>query len=146
MVLKLLWLRFQNPLQAFLARHFALLSLIPSNRPLGQVTCPNPLNQAKIPSPVKDMEKETAIHSSILVWRIPWTEDPGRLQSIGSHGVRHDLSDLVKDMRIKSTSYRDPPPPSVVRKNKSVAGKEPRNVVSKGGSGRRGQKSGGWGS
>ena len=77
------------------------------------------------------MEKETAIHSSILVWRIPWTEEPDRLQSIGSHRVRHDLSDLVKDMRIKSTSYRDPPPPSVVRKSKSVAGKEPRNVVSK---------------
>ena len=67
------------------------------------------------------MEKETAIHSSILVWRIPWTEEPDRLQSIGSHRVRHDLSDLVKDMRIKSTSYRDPPPPSVVRKSKSVA-------------------------
>ena len=31
-----------------------------------------------------------AIHSSILVWRIPWTEEPGGLQSIGSHGVGHD--------------------------------------------------------
>ena len=61
------------------------------------------------------MEKETAIHSSILVWRIPRTEEPGRLQSIGSQGVRHDLSDLVKDTRIKSTSYRDPPPPVSVR-------------------------------
>ncbi|KAB0368400.1 hypothetical protein FD755_020166 [Muntiacus reevesi] len=58
------------------------------------------------------MEKETAIHSSILVWRIPWIEEPGRLESIGSHRVRHDLSDLVKYMRIKSTSYRDPPPPT----------------------------------
>ena len=31
-----------------------------------------------------------AIHSSILVWRTPWTEEPGKLQSIGSERVRHD--------------------------------------------------------
>ena len=36
------------------------------------------------------LEKEMATHSSILAWRIPWTEDPGRLQSIGSQGVGHD--------------------------------------------------------
>ena len=30
------------------------------------------------------LEKEMAIHSSILTWRIPWTEEPGRLQSMGS--------------------------------------------------------------
>ena len=36
-----------------------------------------------------------ATHSSILVWRIPWTEDPGGLLSIGSHRVRHDWSDLA---------------------------------------------------
>ena len=32
----------------------------------------------------------TATHSSILAWRIPWTEEPGRLQSIVSQRVRHD--------------------------------------------------------
>ena len=31
-----------------------------------------------------------ATHSSILAWRIPWTEEPGRLQSIESQRVRHD--------------------------------------------------------
>ena len=31
------------------------------------------------------LEKEMATHSRILAWRIPWTEEPGRLQSIGSH-------------------------------------------------------------
>ena len=31
-----------------------------------------------------------ATHSSILAWRIPWTEEPGRLQSMGSQRVRHD--------------------------------------------------------
>ena len=34
--------------------------------------------------------KEMATHSSILAWRIPWIEEPGGLQSMGSHGVRHD--------------------------------------------------------
>ena len=33
-----------------------------------------------------------ATHSSILAWRIPWTEEPGRLQSMGSQRVRHDWS------------------------------------------------------
>ena len=36
------------------------------------------------------LEKEMATHSSILVWRIPWTEDPGGLQSMGSQRVGHD--------------------------------------------------------
>ena len=36
------------------------------------------------------LEKEMATHWSILAWRIPWTEEPGRLQSVGSHTVRHD--------------------------------------------------------
>ena len=36
------------------------------------------------------LEKEMATHSSILAWRIPWTQEPGGLQSMGSQGVRHD--------------------------------------------------------
>ena len=36
------------------------------------------------------LAKEMATHSSILVWRIPWTEEPGRLQSMGSQRVGHD--------------------------------------------------------
>ena len=36
------------------------------------------------------LEKEMAIHSSTIAWRIPWTEEPGRLQSMGSQRVRHD--------------------------------------------------------
>ena len=36
------------------------------------------------------LEKEMAIHSSTLAWKIPWTEEPGRLQSMGSQRVRHD--------------------------------------------------------
>ena len=36
------------------------------------------------------LEKEMAAHSSILAWKIPWTEEPGRLQSMGSQRIRHD--------------------------------------------------------
>ena len=38
------------------------------------------------------LEKEMATHSSILAWRIPWTEEPGRLQSMGSQRVGHNLA------------------------------------------------------
>ena len=46
--------------------------------------------------PVREMgwedplEKEMVTHSSILAWRIPWTEEPGSLQSMGLQRVRHD--------------------------------------------------------
>ena len=36
------------------------------------------------------VEKEMAAHSSILAWRIPWTEEPGRQQFMGSQRVKHD--------------------------------------------------------
>ena len=36
------------------------------------------------------LEQEMATHSSILAWRIPWTEEPGGLQSMGSQRIGHD--------------------------------------------------------
>ena len=36
------------------------------------------------------LEKEMATHSSVLAWRIPWTEEPGRLRSMGSQRIGHD--------------------------------------------------------
>ena len=36
------------------------------------------------------LEKEMATHSSILAWKMPWTEEPGGLQSMGSQRIRHD--------------------------------------------------------
>ena len=36
------------------------------------------------------LEKEMAIHSNTIAWKIPWTEKPGRLQSMGSQKVGHD--------------------------------------------------------
>ena len=41
------------------------------------------------------LEEGMATHSRILAWRIPWTEEPGRLQSIVSHRVGHNSSDLA---------------------------------------------------
>ena len=36
------------------------------------------------------LEKDKAVHSSIIAWKIPWTEEPARLQSMGSQRVGHD--------------------------------------------------------
>ena len=44
------------------------------------------------------MEKRMATHSSILPWRIPWTEEPGRLQSMGSHWHQKYQLNSIKDV------------------------------------------------
>ena len=41
------------------------------------------------------LEESMATHSSTLAWRIPWTEEPGGLQSMGSQKVRHNYSNLA---------------------------------------------------
>ena len=43
-----------------------------------------------IPGSGRSLEEGTATHSSVLAWRIPWTEEPGRLQSIRLQRVRYD--------------------------------------------------------
>ena len=43
------------------------------------------------------LKKEMATHSSILAWRIPWTEESGGLQSMGSQGVRDDWATNTLD-------------------------------------------------
>ena len=51
------------------------------------------------------LEKEMATHSSILAWKIPWTEEPEGLQSMGSQTVSHDLAtEQYKYKRILSRS------------------------------------------
>ena len=47
-------------------------------------------DMCSIPGLEDPLEKGMAIHSSILAWKIPWTEEPGRLQSIGSQRVGRD--------------------------------------------------------
>ena len=50
------------------------------------------------------LEKEMATHSSILAWEIPWTEKPGRLQSMGSQRVRHNL--VTKQQQLNQKLWR----------------------------------------
>ena len=47
-------------------------------------------DMGSIPESGRSLEKEIATHSSILAWRIPWTEEPHGLESIGSQRVGHD--------------------------------------------------------
>ena len=47
-------------------------------------------DSGSIPGREDLLEKEMATHSSILAWKIPWTEKPGRLQSMESQRVGHD--------------------------------------------------------
>ena len=54
---------------------------------------------------VNALEKETATHSSVLAWRIPGTEEPSGLPSVGSHRVRHDCSDLAAAAAPAAASY-----------------------------------------
>ena len=71
-------------------------------KPLGQIlTSPEllfylMLKQTQVRSLGRDdpLEKEMVSHSSILAWRIPWTEEPGGLQPMGWQGVRHDWMTL----------------------------------------------------
>jgi len=46
-------------------------------------------DMGSIPGSGRSLEKEMAAHSSILAWKIPWTEEPGGLKSMGSQRVRH---------------------------------------------------------
>ena len=50
------------------------------------------MRETRVPSLGREdpLEKEMATHSSTLAWKIPWTEEHGRLQSMGSQRVRHD--------------------------------------------------------
>ena len=52
----------------------------------------SPMQETRVRSLGREdpLEKEIAIHSSILSWRIPWTEKPSRLQSMGSQRVGHE--------------------------------------------------------
>ena len=56
------------------------------------------------------LEKEMASHSSILAWRIPWMEEPGRLQSIGSHTTKGTWHEFHEDpMAWRGLVFLQPP-------------------------------------
>ena len=62
----------------------SLVAQMVKNPPAMQETWVQSLGQEDL------LEKAVATHSSIPVWRIPWTEEPGELQSMGSQRVRHN--------------------------------------------------------
>ena len=86
------------------------------------------------------LEKGTATHTSILAWEIPWTEEPGRLQSMGSQKIRHDwatntltninhfrsllynLTTILPDKNYKSHRERDCFPSSLSYANIAPSG------------------------
>ena len=59
------------------------------------------------------LEKGMATHSSILACRIPWSEEPGRLQYLGLHRVRHDLVttppqlEMVSKLAMKNSNFSE---------------------------------------
>ena len=67
---------------------FVLISGFPGGSD-GKESASNVGDSGLIPGWDDPLEKEMATHASILAWEIPWTEDPGRLQSMGSQRVRH---------------------------------------------------------
>ena len=72
----------------------------------------NAEDTASITELERALEKEVATHSSILAWEIPWREEPGGLQSLGSQRVGNDLSDSAptKSSLLPLTQrYRDFP-------------------------------------
>ena len=50
-------------------------------------------------------EKWVATYTSVLAWEIPWIEEPGRLQSMGSQRVRHDLATKQKQLNYSANEY-----------------------------------------
>ena len=56
----------------------------------GKASACNAGDQVRFLGREDPLEKEIAIHSSTLAWKIPWMEEPDRLQSMGSQRVRHD--------------------------------------------------------
>ena len=56
-----------------------------------------------------NMEKAMATHSSLLAWRIPWTVEPGELQSMGLQRVRHDwvANTLTQTHRLKKDTSKN---------------------------------------
>ena len=56
----------------------------------GKASVYNAGDPGSIPGWEDPLEKEMAIHSRTIAWKIPWTEEPGRLQSMGLQRVGHD--------------------------------------------------------
>ena len=66
------------------------------------------------------LEEEMTTHSSILAWEIPWTEEPGRLESMGSQKSQTRLSDsAAAEVAVKGRGEEDPRPPQQLWKQRT---------------------------
>ena len=54
----------------------------------------------------EDLEKKMATHFNILAWEIPWTQEPDRLQSVGSKRVGHDLATKKQTKKLLIDPHR----------------------------------------
>ena len=93
LVRKIPWRKAWQPTPAFLSGESQGQRSLAGYSPYGQSQ--TPLNDFTFTFHFHALEKEMATHSSILVWRIPGTREPGGLPSMGSHRVGHDSSDLA---------------------------------------------------
>ena len=83
-----------------------------------QETYENPVRSLEGEDP---LEENMATHSNILAWRIPWTEEPGWLQSMGSQRVRHGSSDFIRMLGFSSVGYK---------RNIDIAKQQPLSIFS----------------
>ena len=82
------------PAYRFLRRQVRWLPWLPGGSD-GKASVYNVGDLGSSPGLGRSLEKEMAIHSSTIAWKIPWTEEPGRLQSMGSQRVGHDWATSV---------------------------------------------------
>ena len=85
-----LWYSFPRSLQFPICFSMLLVALVIMNLPASAGDAGDPRDVVQSLGQEDLLEEEIATHSSILAWKIPWTEEPGGLQSMGSHRVRHD--------------------------------------------------------
>ena len=78
------------------ASHVVLMLKEPTSQ------CGRLKRRSLIPGSKDPLGEGMATHSSVLAWRIPWAEEPGRLQSIESYRVRHNQNDLAGYVQILS--------------------------------------------
>ena len=86
---KMQWKFWNKDLEVLQLKHHSLMAQMVKNLPAMRETRFQSLGREDL------LEKEMATQFSILAWRIPWTEEPGGLQSVGSERVRHDWSYLA---------------------------------------------------
>ena len=55
--------------------------------------------------PEDPLEKEMATHSSIVAWEIPWTEERGSLQSMGSQRIEHDFATIQRQQKKEAKTF-----------------------------------------